>query len=104
MFDVLKNRGLVRELHVYGDTTAVNSYGKRGCQHKGIGSGLLKRAEILSMKNGLYGIAVISGEGVKGYYEKNGYREHDTFMLKDFWWFQVWYYYIIAKIIKLIYG
>ena len=42
VFPVLKNRGLVRELHVYGDNTAVNGYDRRGCQHKGIGKSLLK--------------------------------------------------------------
>ena len=40
-------------------------------------------AELETMKRDL-GIVVISGEGVKGYYEKNGYREVDTFMVKDF--------------------
>jgi hypothetical protein len=42
---------------------------------------------------------VISGEGVKEYYEKRGYREVDTFMVKDFWFLQVWFYYLRAKII-----
>jgi ELP3 family radical SAM enzyme/protein acetyltransferase len=91
-FPVLKNRGLIRELHVYGDNTAVNSYDRRGCQHTGIGKGLLKYAERLTMEQGLYGIVVISGEGVKGYYEKNGYYEVDTFMVKDFPFFEVWFY------------
>ena len=50
------------------------------------------------MENGLYGIVVISGEGVKEYYEKRGYREVDTFMVKDFWVLQVWFYYLMAKI------
>ena len=41
IFNILKQRGLIRELHVYGDTTIVNSKtNKRGCQHKGIGGGL----------------------------------------------------------------
>lgn len=91
-FDILKNRGLIRELHVYGDTTAVNTYDRRGCQHTGIGKGLLRLAEIETMNRGIYGIVVISGEGVKGYYEKNGYKEVDTFMIKDFWFWEVWYY------------
>ena len=98
IFDILKNRGLIRELHIYGDTTAVNSFAKNGCQHTGIGKGLLKYAERKTMENGLYGIVVISGEGVKEYYEKQGYREVDTFMVKDFWVLQVWFYYLIAKI------
>lgn len=96
-FDILRGRGLIRELHVYGDTTAVNTYDRRGCQHTGIGTSLLRCAEIATMKNGLYGIVVISGEGVKGYYEKRGYREVDTFMVKDFNWCQVWYYYLQKK-------
>ena len=93
-FEILKKRGLIRELHVYGDTTAVNSFDKNGCQHTGIGKGLLKCAEINTMENGLYGIVVISGEGVKEYYEKKGYKEIDTFMVKDFWFYEVWYYYL----------
>jgi hypothetical protein len=46
------------------------------------------------MEHGLYGIVVISGEGVKEYYEKRGYKDVDTFMIKDFWFYQVWYYYL----------
>ncbi len=97
VFNILKTRGLVRELHVYGDTTAVNSFAKHGCQHTGIGKGLLKCAEIKTMENGLYGIVVISGEGVKEYYEKRGYKEIDTFMVKDFWFYEVWFYYLKAN-------
>ena len=93
-FEVLKNRGLIRELHVYGDTTAVSSFNKHGCQHTGIGKGLLACAEKKTMEHGLYGIVVISGEGVKEYYEKRGYKEVDTFMIKDFSFWMVWYYYL----------
>ena len=100
IFPILNNRGLIRELHVYGDTTAVNTYDKRGCQHTGIGKGLLACAEIKTMENGLYGIVVISGEGVKEYYEKRGYIEVDTFMVKDFWFWKVWYYYLKANFYK----
>ena len=96
-FEVLKKRGLIRELHVYGDTTAVSSFDKNGCQHTGIGGGLLELAEIKSMEHGLYGIVVISGEGVKEYYEKKGYKEVDTFMIKDFRFWEVWYYYLKKK-------
>ena len=44
------------------------------------------------MMLGYYGIVVISGEGVKGYYEKFGYKEVDTFMVKDFPFWKVWFY------------
>ena len=100
-FEVLKNRGLIRELHVYGDTTAVNTYDKRGCQHTGIGKGLLACAEKKTMEHGYYGIVVISGEGVKEYYEKRGYKEVDTFMIKDFTFWKVWYYYLKVNYLYL---
>jgi ELP3 family radical SAM enzyme/protein acetyltransferase len=102
IFNVLKNRGLIRELHVYGDTTAVNTYNERGSQHKGIGKGLVWEAEKKTMEQGLYGIVVISGEGVKGYYEKLGYREVDTFMIKDFPFWKVWFYILLKYIMKYI--
>ena len=93
-FEILKKKGLIRELHVYGDTTAVATYDKGGCQHTGIGKGLLELAEKKTMEHGLYGIVVISGEGVKEYYEKKGYKDVDTFMIKDFSVWNVWYYYL----------
>ncbi len=101
IFNVLKDRALIRELHVYGDTTAVNAYDKHGCQHNGIGTGLLNIAEKIAMQNNIYGIAVISGEGVKSYYEKKGYYEQDTFMIKNFNWFQVWFYFILNYIYSI---
>ena len=104
IFDILKNRGLVRELHVYGDTIAVNSIDTRGCQHHGIGKGLLKYAETIAMENGLYGIVVISGEGVKEYYEKKGYKEIDTFMVKDFWFVNVLFHYYKRFLLDFIYS
>lgn len=90
-FDVLKEKGLVRELHVYGDTTAVNSYKNKAAQHRGIGGGLLKIAEKITKENNLYGIVVISGDGVRGYYETKGYRDVDTFMIKNFRIWDVWF-------------
>lgn len=104
VFPILKNRGLIRELHVYGDTTAVSSSNKYACQHTGIGGGLLRLAEIKTMENGLNGIVVISGEGVKGYYEKKGYKEIDTFMVKEFSIYEFWFYYLKANYYKHILG
>jgi histone acetyltransferase (RNA polymerase elongator complex component) len=104
IFDILRGRGLIRELHVYGDTVAVNSIAKSGCQHSGIGSGLLNYAETVAMENGLCGIVVISGEGVKAYYEKKGYKEVDTFMVKDFWTIYVMFYYYKRVILDTSYS
>ena len=66
---------------------------------------MLKIAEKICLKHRLSGIAVISGEGVKGYYEKNGYKEVDTFMIKDFKLWQNLYinfYKIISMLIIII--
>ena len=84
LFEVLKGRALIRELHVYGYNTAVGT-GAKASQHRGIGTKLLKKAESIAYWNGYTGIVVISGEGVKNYYkEKAGYIEKDTYMYKDF--------------------
>ena len=95
-FDVLKGKGLVRELHVYGETTAVNSYKNHAAQHRGIGGGLLKLAEKITKLHNLYGIAVISGDGVRGYYEqKHNYKNIDTFMIKYFNFSKSGLYYLL---------
>ena len=54
------------------------------------------------MENGYKGIAVISGEGVKGYYRKNGYFDEDTFMIKDFSLYMIIINIIIKNIFDLI--
>lgn len=107
-FQCLKNRGLIRELHVYGNTNQVlsnsgnerNNKGKECVQHNGIGGNLLKLAEKITMKHGYKGIVVISGEGVKGYYKKNGYFEEDTFMVKNFNILLVFWYMLVYFIEK----
>lgn len=84
LFPILKNKALIRELHVYGYNTSVGS-GVKASQHKGIGSKLLKESEKIAFYNNYSGIVVISGEGVKEYYMKKGYFEKDTFMYKEFY-------------------
>ena len=56
------------------------------------------------MENGLYGIAVISGEGVKTYYEKKGYAEVDTFMVKDFGFVHVSFYYYKRQFLDFMFN
>ena len=96
LFPVLKGKALIRELHVYGYNTSVGNEAKAS-QHRGIGSKLLKKAEEIVYYNNYPGIVVISGEGVKQYYEKKGYKEKDTFMYKCY---NIMYY----TIIKLTFG
>ena len=96
LFPVLKDKALIRELHVYGYNTSVGNEAKAS-QHRGIGTKLLKKAEEIAYYNNYPGIVVISGEGVKEYYAKKGYTEKDTFMYKSY---NIMYY----TIIKIIFG
>jgi ELP3 family radical SAM enzyme/protein acetyltransferase len=85
VFPTLKNRGLVRELHVYNTLVAVgDKAGTQSSQHKGLGKRLVLEAERISKMNGMDGIAVITGEGVRSYYHKLGYYDDETFVVKDF--------------------
>ena len=99
-YPVLHNKGLIRELHVYGYNTAVGDKAKAS-QHKGIGTKLLRKAEKITFYNNFDGIVVISGEGVKEYYKKKGYHEKDTFMIREFY---IGYYNLISLFILLLSG
>lgn len=70
-FDELANSAFIRELHVYGDMSCVNS--NNGNQHRGIGSKLLKKAEHVAMSHGYRSSVVIAGIGTRQYYRHRGY-------------------------------
>ena len=85
IFSELKNKGLIRELHVYNNLLSVgDKTHKKASQHRGIGKKLISMAEDIAYKNGKEGVAIISGEGVKGYYFKLGYKQGDYFLIKNF--------------------
>ena len=71
VFEELHNSSHIRELHVYGEISAVGK--KKGSQHKGIGTKLLNDAEWISLKHGFNNISCISGIGVRNFYRKRGY-------------------------------
>lgn len=81
----VKNSGVIRELHIYGQQTAVGESLPSGYQHRGWGSMLLQKAEELVEKEyGLRRIAVLPGAGVRAYYRQRGYRKvpSSPFMVK----------------------
>ena len=85
VFKCLKNRGLIRELHVYSNLIGVGKgTNLHSTQHRGVGKKLLKIAENVAWVNNCIGTAVITGEGVRGYYHKNGYHDDETFVVKNF--------------------
>ena len=75
--------GRIRELHVYGFIAGTKD--KSSIQHQGIGKSLMKIAETIAWWEGCSGCAVISGVGVRSYYQKLGYHLHHgegEFMVK----------------------
>lgn len=80
--DELKNMALIREIHVYGQSIGVGVLGSHTAQHRGYGTQLLNKAEEIAKQNGYDKIAVISGEGVKGFYRKRGYTDGQFYMIK----------------------
>lgn len=74
---------IVRELHVYGNLQS-SSKQQHG-QHQGIGKFLLKCAEALASYHKMEQIVIISGVGVRQYYQKQGYviSQKDEYMIKS---------------------
>ena len=102
LFDSLQNMGLIRELHVYNHLVPVGSKRMNSSQHKGTGKQLLKYAEWISWVYGKNGVAVISGEGVRPYYNRLGYKEKESFEIKI--WLNIYNtIYIIVCILYITY-
>jgi histone acetyltransferase (RNA polymerase elongator complex component) len=78
----LSYSALIRELHVYGWMVPQGEK-KSLVQHRGYGKLLLQEAEKLAKKHQFEKIAVISGEGVREYYQKQGYFTEGTFEVKN---------------------
>lgn len=84
VFDELKNSSIIRELHVYGKLkNKTNNASTFSAQHNGLGGKLIQIANEITIKNGLKKISVISGIGVKRYYEKHGFHDDGTYMSKE---------------------
>lgn len=80
--EVLANAAVIRELHVYGTMKKIGEGGDQS-QHVGFGRRLVNEAERIAKSAGYTKIAVISGVGVRGYYEMLGYRLEGTYMVKS---------------------
>ena len=82
IFPYLNGCAAIRELHVYGNMTNVDT-SKPHIQHKGLGKKLLREAEEIAIHNNCKKISVISGVGVREYYKKFGYVFYNNYMIKD---------------------
>jgi len=79
----LKDSAIIREVHTYGTLVPISKRQKKAAQHIGFGKKLIKKAEKIAIKKGYKKMAVIAGVGVRGYYRKLGYKERDTYMMKN---------------------
>ncbi|MBE18041.1 MAG: hypothetical protein CMH79_04680 [Nitrospinae bacterium] len=82
IYDELHNTSFIRELHIYGLLVEHNNR-DGNVQHIGLGKQLLKKAEEITVNNGVNKIAIISGVGVREYYEKRGYQLYKNYMVKE---------------------
>lgn len=80
---------MIRELHVYGtlasfdDAPPISGDSQQEVQHQGIGSQLMHLAEQIIIRRDYRRLSVISGVGVKTYYEQVlGYEREGTYMVK----------------------
>ena len=72
---------LIRELHVYGETTKLGEQGNT--QHLGFGKQLMQEAEKIAKEFNKNKIVVISGVGVKLYYRNLGYKDDGPYVSKN---------------------
>ena len=92
--DSLFNKGLIRELHVYGNVETLrkpnNTYKNlfESTQHCGFGKKLIYIAEMIAYLHGKNGCVVISGIGVRNYYKKINYTLENNYMIKIFTLFE----------------
>ncbi len=71
---------MIREVHVYG---VVSNLGEKGnSQHLGLGTKLVKRAEILAKTHDCEAMRVISAVGTRKYYEKLGFEREELYQIK----------------------
>ncbi len=64
----------VRELHVYGPAAQLGEHELKKSQHRGFGKVLLQKAEEIARKQKSSKMRIISGVGVREYYEKFTYK------------------------------
>jgi elongator complex protein 3 len=71
--DELKNKAIIREVHVYGQSLEIGKTKSGKAQHIGLGKSLIKEAEKIAKDEDFSELSVISSIGTRIYYEKNGF-------------------------------
>ena len=81
--EIDEKTGLVRELHIYGQTVPIGSIKQDAWQHKGFGNKLLKESERIAKEEfDMRKMIVMSGIGTRKYYAKFDYKKDGSFVSK----------------------
>ncbi len=80
----LENAAVMRELHVYGSLVPVGKDAEsEEWQHRNFGKMLIARAEEITSDAGFSRLAIMSGIGVRPYYQRQGYERNGPYMIKE---------------------
>jgi elongator complex protein 3 len=81
----LRDKAIIREVHVYGRLVGVGKESTERPQHLGLGKKLIDASEKLAKDNSFNAISVISAIGTRKYYEKRGFtiQKNELYMHKD---------------------
>jgi elongator complex protein 3 len=74
--------GIIREVHVFGQSLAVGAEQNGAAQHSGLGTELLQRAETIATHKGFKRMAVISAVGTRLYYLERGFERGELYLVK----------------------
>ena len=78
----LEGAAIIREVHVYGQSLAVGEDIAGAVQHSGLGTRLLKEAELIASKAGFKRLTVIAAIGTRQYYLDRGFERGDSYLYK----------------------
>lgn len=78
----LQGAGIIREVHVYGQSLEVGQTEQGVAQHSGLGSSLLEEAERIARAQGYRRLAVIAAVGTRCYYIKRGFERGELYLVK----------------------
>jgi elongator complex protein 3 len=79
----LDGAGLIREVHIYGQSLPVGSEENGAAQHIGLGAQLIRRAEQIASQAGFERLAVISAIGTRRYYLRQGFERGEQYLIKE---------------------
>ncbi len=79
----LEGAGIIREVHVYGQSLEVGQSSYGAAQHSGYGTRLIEYASQITHQKGFQRLAVIAAVGTRCYYIKRGFERGELYLVKS---------------------